>query len=83
MNPIVLEVIGILSSLIILISMLFKTTSFKGSLTMRILNLCGSIVFVIYGCLLPAVSTAVLNTGLELVNAYHIVLLIKDNKNNQ
>lgn len=83
MNPVVIEIIGILSTVLILISMLFKTTSFKGSLFMRILNLSGSVVFVVYGCLLPAISTAVLNVGLVLINAYHIILLVKDHKKNQ
>ena len=83
MNPVVIEIIGILSTILILISMLFKTTSFKGSLIMRILNLSGSAVFVVYGCLLPSISTAILNAGLVIINSYHIVLLIKEHKKNQ
>ena len=47
---------------------------------MRILNLVGSVVFVIYGALLPAISTAVLNGCLIIVNAYHMVKLILDHK---
>ena len=80
MNSVVIEIIGIISTVLILISMLFKTTSFKGSLIMRILNLSGSIVFVLYGCLLPAISTAILNFGLVIINTYHIILLIKEHK---
>lgn len=80
MNPIVIELVGIASTLLILVSMLFKTTTLKGSIFMRVLNLAGSVIFVVYGCLLPAISTAVLNAGLVIINAYHLALLIKDNK---
>lgn len=47
---------------------------------MRILNLIGSAVFVLYGILLPAISTAILNLGLVIVNAYHLIILLKENK---
>lgn len=77
MNYIV-ESIGIIGTLFILFSMCFKTSSFKATLWLRILNLLGSVLFVIYGALLPAISTAILNGGLILVNGFHIYLLIKD-----
>lgn len=80
MNPVVIEIIGIVSTLLILTSMLFKTTTVKGSLIMRALNLLGSVIFVIYGCLLPAISTAILNGALVIVNGFHLILLIKENK---
>lgn len=76
----IIEIIGILATLFILVSMCFKTTSFKGSLIMRVLNLFGSVVFVVYGILLPAISTAVLNAALIMVNGYHLIMLIKENK---
>ena len=75
-----IEIIGILSTVIILISMLFKTTTKRGSILMRSINIIGSILFVIYGCLLPAVSTALLNAALVIVNSYHLYLLLRDNK---
>ncbi|MBQ7918195.1 MAG: hypothetical protein IJ310_05240 [Clostridia bacterium] len=81
MNPVIIELIGISSTVLILISMLFKTTTIKGSILMRSLNIAGSVVFVVYGCLLPAISTAVLNAALVIVNTYHLVLLIKESKN--
>ncbi|MGN0961104.1 MAG: hypothetical protein ACI4PF_02755 [Christensenellales bacterium] len=83
MNPIIIEIIGIVSTLLILTSMLFKTTTIKGSILMRILNLIGSLTFVLYGILIPAYSTAILNAGLVLVNGYHLIILIKENKKNQ
>ncbi len=47
---------------------------------MRSLNLVGSAVFVVYGSILPAISTAVLNGALIIVNTYHLVKLILDHK---
>ena len=80
MYQLVIEAVGIVSTLFILVSMLFKTTTIKGSIMMRALNLLGSVIFVVYGCLLPAISTAVLNGALVIVNSYHLVLLIKESK---
>ena len=77
MNPLVIEIIGIVSTVFILVSMLFKTTTLKGSIFMRALNMTGSIIFVVYGCLLPAISTAVLNGALAIVNFVYLILLIK------
>ena len=75
-----IENIGIISTVFILVSMLFKTTSVKGSLWMRALNILGSILFVVYGILLPALSTAILNAALIIVNTYHLIMLIKEYK---
>lgn len=74
------EGIGIVGTVAILVSMCFKTSSFKQTLLLRILNLAGSILFVVYGALLPALSTAILNGALILVNGFHIFLLFKDRK---
>ena len=75
----IVELIGIVATLFVLVSMCFKTTSFEGSLCMRIINIIGSAVFVVYGILLPAYSTAILNFALIIVNAYHLIILIKEN----
>ena len=80
MNPIWVEVIGIVGTIAILFSMLFKTTTLKGDIRMRVLNLIGSLIFTIYGCLLPAISTAILNSILTIVNIYHLTSLIKESK---
>ena len=76
----VIEIIGILATILILISMSFKTTSIKWSIWMRTLNIAGSVVFVVYGFLLPAYSTAILNAALVFVNTYHLVILLKERK---
>ena len=81
MNSLIIELIGICSTLLILVGMLFKTTSIKGSILMRLFNILGSAIFVVYGCLLPAISTAILNGILIFVNSYHLIILFKEKKN--
>ena len=80
MNPLIIEMIGIASTVLILISMLFKTTTIKGSILMRSFNIIGSLTFVVYGCLLPAISTAILNGALVIINTIHLILLLKNKK---
>ena len=74
------EVIGIIAAVLILISTIFPTMSFKGSMWLRCINIVGSLIFVVYGILLPAIATAVANIGIIIINIVHICLLIK-NKN--
>lgn len=79
-----IEIIGIVATLLIVVSMSFKTTTLKASIWMRITNIVGSVVFVVYGALLPAISTAILNSILIVVNTYHLIMLIKQkNKENK
>lgn len=78
-----IEVIGIVATLLILASMSFRTDSYKGDVLMRILNMIGSAVFAVYGFLLPAWSTAILNTALVFVNAWHLYSLVRNHKKEQ
>lgn len=72
----IIELIGIIATLFILTSMLFKTNTTKGAIIMRSINLVGSAIFVVYGSLLPAISTAILNAGLVIINTFHLIRLI-------
>ena len=76
-----IEILGICATLLILVSMSCKTMTYKGSLVMRITNIAGCMVFTVYGFLLPAYSTGVLNAVLIVVNTYHLIKLIRENKN--
>ena len=71
-----LEIIGLIGSLLIVFSMLFKTTNFKGTVCMRIINSVGSIFFVIYGLLLPAYATAITNGLLFILNIVYLIIEI-------
>ena len=78
MNEVLLnEIVGISGSILIAISMLFKTTTDKGVMYLRIFNLLGSIVFVVYGFMLPAYSTIVLNCICVVLNIVGLVKIIQ------
>lgn len=63
------EWLGIIASTFVLISFL----STKQIIT-RIINLVGCVIFVAYGLILPAYSTAFLNIAIIIV---HIVFIVK------
>ena len=72
------EIIGIVASILIVLSMVFKTTDYKGTIAMRVINAAGSIFFVIYGVLLPAWSTMATNAALFCLNIFYLIKEIKD-----
>ena len=82
MPSVLIEAIGIIATILIFIGMNFKTDTLKGDIAMRVFNLIGSAIFAVYGFLVPAWSTAVLNCLLVIVNTIHLVMLIK-NKNQE
>lgn len=63
------EWLGLIASAIVLISFLFSN-----QIKTRIINMVGCVVFVVYGMLLPAYSTAFMNFALLVV---HVVFLTK------
>lgn len=81
MNPV--EYIGLTASLFIMVSMCFPTNTFKATLLLRIFNLVGSIIFLVYGIMLPAISTAVLNGVNVVVNSVQTVLLFVKKKKDE
>lgn len=74
------EIIGILASVIVLCSALFKSTDAKKNILMRGINAIGSLIFAIYGICISSVSIIVLNAAMIIVCIFHIRLLIKDLK---
>ena len=75
-----IEIIGIISSIIILIAMSFPSVTKKNNIIMRIINAVGSAGFVIYGILIPAWSIAILNFAMIIINIYNIIKLKKSNE---
>ena len=63
-----IEVIGIVATLFVLLSFLFKKP-YK----IRIVNILGALLFVIYGLLLNAWSVWILNLILIFVHIYYIL----------
>lgn len=84
-NPI--AIVGLVASIVVLISMCFNTKTITGELLMRSLNLIGSIISVVYGVMLGAlgVGMILLNGTLIFVNLYYLVKSLKNikNKNNK
>lgn len=72
-----IEYIGIFASVLILVSISVKSSNIKGNILMRVLNTIGSIIFIYYGFVLQAYSTAILNIGAAIVNIIYIFKLIK------
>ena len=61
--------------------MFYKSNSRKGNLCMRVWNLLGSILFIVYGLLISSFSTTFLNVIVVIVHIYHIVAIIKEGDN--
>ena len=63
------EWLGLIASVFVLVS--FITSN---QIKTRLINLVGCVAFIIYGLVLPAYSTAIMNLGILIV---HIVFLTK------
>ena len=68
------EIVGITASVFIVLSLVFKTTTFKGTLLLRLLNSVGCIFFIVYGAVLPAISTAIANSACLVINIVFIIV---------
>ena len=76
-NPV--SIIGLVASIIVLVSMCFNPSTKRGNIMMRSVNLIGSIVSVIYGVLLGPLGAGMilLNGVLVFVNAYYLTVTLK------
>ena len=67
-----LEYIGYLASLMVLLSFIMKTVK-----TLRLVNMMGCILFIIYGFLMPSLRIVlpiiIANTAILLVNFYYLI----------
>lgn len=68
-------ILGLVASIIVLVSMCFNTRTRVGELWMRALNVIGSLLSVIYGLALgpDGFGMLLLNTPLVFVSAYYVV----------
>ena len=67
-----IEIIGVLASVIVLISFLMKNIKF-----IRIINIVGAVLFVIYGLWIDSIATWFLNGALIVI---HLIYLIKNKR---
>ena len=72
--------IGLLASVVVLVSMCFNTKTRKGTFMMRIINLVGSILSTIYGLALgtSGIGVVLLNGVLIFINLFYLVKKDKD-----
>ena len=73
LSPILIEVFGYIASTLVLISFLFKNVK-----TIRIVNVCGALFFVLYGYFTKTYPTMLMNFALIFVHFYY---LYKSGKN--
>lgn len=74
------DIIGIIASILIVFSMVFKTTTFKGTMCMRVINTVGSAFFIAYGFWpnaagflgVNAFATGLANSLLFVLNIFYI-----------
>lgn len=62
-----IELVGILAGLLVLSSFLFKD-----QVKIRAVNLVGAAMFVVYGILITSYATIFLNSGVIVVQLYHL-----------
>lgn len=63
-----LELFGYLGSLLIIISMMFTSIN-----KLRIINIIGSIISLIYSIIVDAWPIVILNASLITINMYHLI----------
>lgn len=63
-----LELFGYLGSLLIIISMMFSSIN-----KLRIINIIGSIISLIYSIIVDAWPIVILNASLITINMYHLI----------
>lgn len=75
MNPILLDWIGYIASLIILISLLMSSIK-----KLRWINLVGALIFGVYGFLIGSLPTGLMNIGIAVIDIYFLarIYLSKD-----
>lgn len=71
------EALGIFASGFVLLSMTVKSDSRSGNIRMRLLNLTGSVLMILYGFWIVSFSTVLLNVICLITHVYYLIKLIK------
>ncbi|MBK8904910.1 MAG: YgjV family protein [Anaerolineaceae bacterium] len=67
------ELLGYLASLFVAISLMMRALT-----RLRVINLVGCLLFVVYGLIIGAYPVAVMNSFILLVNLYHLQQSFKE-----
>ena len=71
-NKIIFEIIGYVGSAFVLISFLMSTV-----IKLRVINSIGSLISVVYGLLIQAYPTVVMNLCLFIINCFYLVKMYR------
>lgn len=74
------EILGILATVFLILSMAYNCKDVKSSIIMRVINAVAAIMFVTYSIMLNAYSTILSNLIILIIDIYYIVRLSR-NKN--
>lgn len=69
------ELVGYAASAGVLISFLMKKM-----LPLRMINIVGCSLFIVYGCMINSLPIIITNTAICLVHAYYLAKLTKENQ---
>lgn len=67
MNPVLLEWIGYIASLIVLISLLMSSLK-----KLRWINLVGALLFGVYGFMIGSIPTGLMNVGIVIIDVFYL-----------
>lgn len=71
----IVELIGYFGSALVVVSMLMTSV-----VRLRVINLIGSAIFAAYALIIRSYPTALMNVALMAINIYHLVRLLKEQK---
>lgn len=76
------EIMAYVATVLIVVSMVFKTTTYVGTQIMRVVNAVGSIAFTIYGFGIggACLPTGIANAILFIINIVFIFIEYRDHK---
>lgn len=74
------EIIGIVASIFVLVAMTVKSSTTKGNIIMRVVNVIGSAAFIVYGFCIGAWSTAFMNIAAVVINGFFLFRLANELK---
>ena len=80
MNINYIEILGIIASILIVLSALSKTTTFTGTIWLRSMNIVGSIAFILYGNFGNAFASMLCNVVMLINSIIYLIVEIRSHK---
>lgn len=77
------DIVGYIATVLVVLSMVFKTTTFKGTVLMRIINTLSCVFFIAYGFVGDAYPTGIANACILVINTGYLIKEILDHNKNK